>query len=62
MKTHWCSSEDGENETSLGEMLCEKKMQKYKFGGSLRDSMMQEIKMRKDDRVVDEKGKIVCFG
>ena len=60
-KTSYCSSEDDENETSLGEMLYEKNMQKDKFRGSLRDSMKQERKMRKDDRDVDEKGQIVCF-
>ena len=37
-------------------------MKKDKFGGSLRDSMMQERNIRKDDRAVDEKGKFVCFG
>ena len=46
----------------MGEMLCEKKMQKDKFRGSLIDSMMQESKMRKDERALNEKDKFVCFG
>ena len=55
-KTSWCSCEDGENEISLGEMQYETKVQKNnKFGGSLRDSMMQERKMIEDDRAIDEK-------
>ena len=36
-------------------------MQKDKFWGSLRDSMMQESKMRKDDRGLDEKDKCCVF-
>ena len=56
-KTPWCSCKGGENEIILGEMLCEKKMQKDKFGGSLRDSMMQESKMRKDD----DESKLIYF-
>ena len=39
------------------EMLCEKKLQKDKFRGSSRNSMMQERKMKKDDREFDEKKK-----
>ena len=60
-KTSWHSCKYGENKISLGEMLYEKKMQKDKFGGSLRDSMMQERKMRKD-RAFDEKENLCILG
>ena len=61
-KTPWCSSEDGANETSLEEMLCEKKDAKKISLGSLGDSMKQESEMRNDDRSFDEKGNFVCLG
>ena len=59
-KTPSCSSKDGENETCFEELLCEKKMQKDKFRGSSGNSIMQERKMKKDDRAFDEKRQILC--
>ena len=39
-----------------------KRCNEISLGGSLRDSMMKESGMRKDDKALDEKGKFVCFG